>query len=67
MRNTTFKKFIREVDAQVEGRCGMGIHDLPDIDFHSFWWKEIDEADWQHMVEAAAEEALNSAGFEGVA
>ena len=42
----------------------MGIGDLPDIDFHDFWWQGIDEADWDHAVQGAAEEALERAGFE---
>ncbi len=62
----TFKNFMSDVDTHVQTRCGLGIDDLPDVNFHDFWWKGIDEADWQHMVEAAADEALNSAGFEGV-
>lgn len=63
----TFQQFIKEVNRQVSARCGMGIGDLPDIDFHDFWWQGIDEADWDHAVQGAAEEALERAGFEGEA
>ena len=59
----TFKNFMTAVNADVEARCGLGVYDLPDVNFHDFWWKEIDEADWNHMVSAAAEEALSSAGY----
>lgn len=65
-KKMTFKNFMTDVDTNVQVRCGLSIHDLPDVDFHSFWWEGIDEADWQNMVEGAASEALTAAGGEGI-
>tara|TARA_R100000005_G_scaffold61079_2_gene31308 strand:+ start:403 stop:576 length:174 start_codon:yes stop_codon:yes gene_type:complete len=54
---------MKDVDENVSQKSGMGIRCLPDINFHNFWWEGIDEADWSNMVNAAADEALQEAGF----
>ena len=63
MSKYTFQKFMKDVDENVSQKSGVGVHCLPDIDFHDFWWLGIDEADWSNMVNAAADEALQEAGF----
>jgi len=59
----TLQEFVKEVDHQVSVRCGMSIHDLPDIDFHNWWFDGIDGSDWDHAAHGAAEEALEEAGY----
>ena len=57
----TIEDFVKAVDRNIEMRCGVSVHDLPDVDFHSYW--EDAEDNWNDQVKAAADDALNRAGW----
>ena len=53
----TFKEWMKEVDKEVEGICGMGVYDLPDCRFR-------DEYEAGTEPSEMAEVALENAGFD---
>lgn len=54
--NKTFEQWMEEVDAITIAKCGMSIHDLPDLDFMSafddgYSAKEFVESDVREFAE----------------
>ena len=41
MSKYTFQKFMKDVDENVSQKSGVGVHCLPDIDFHDFGGREL--------------------------
>ena len=55
----TLEEFIKAIDRNIEMRCGISIHDLPDIDFYSYW--EGGTGNWDNQVREAANDAISRA------
>ena len=52
-------EFIKAIDRLIIAQCGISIHDLPDIDFYSYW--EGGSGNWENQVREAANDAISRA------
>ena len=56
-------EFIGLVDRMVQSEMGVSIDDLPDQDWHSFWWHTITPEDAKEMAAQCVADIKEAEGF----
>ena len=53
-----FDRFMDEINAKVEARYGLGVNDLADFDFYSYYDEGVEEGTqgWKYMVDSLFED-----------